>query len=733
MHGRALKLLQAGTGAALMQALAGALCAVTPLCQVLGYEYAFVAALTAIASVPFVGLRAARRHGWAPVGLGWTLCAAVLSLVPGLVIILINGLRVPPCNVGLGLLLFALMPVGSALTGATMGWLIGALTAGASYAAGCAAVAGGLVTSLMLMLLRLYTEPPIVLFDSLWGYFAGSLYDENIGVPKALWAVRVTTLAMIAAAWCVARANSYPGAKTRATAWCAVLLLGFTSYVAEPRWGSRVNHRDIEAVLSTTAYRPGLVVHLPGDIDPREATLLADDHAYRYRTLGQRMQLAHAPTLHSYVYKDSAQKASLMGAAATMVAKPWLGELHIHGTDAPHPLLAHEMVHALAASWAPWPLRVSARFGLVPNMGMVEGLAVALADPGYGPDVITSARALYAMGLQLPLRQLLGRQGQFWGQAPARAYSQAGAFIGYVEAHHTMATVAALYRSADVEGTLGQTFEQLDEILAAHISAPHKPNEPSQAIARARMNMPSIFARTCAHEVARLRQAAAQMGGNTAAAWQHVVQLTHAPEDELALAWALENGGAEAGALQRMASLADDATLGQVLRAQAMLGLAQVSSMKDDADTAAAQRLCDAVLRLAPYHGVAREAWVTRWALGQAAGTRKKIIALLLGRTSQAAAAVFLHGLSGEPTAQYLLGRMLFAEKAYNEALVQFAAAGSQPYLAIEDERQRLAALAAFRLNQNQIAAGFLAQLAVRPGAYQAWATDFYQRVRAAP
>ena len=64
-----------------------------------------------------------------------------------------------------------------------------------------------------------------------------------------------------------------------------------------------------------------------------------------------------------------------MGGRTTMVAKPWLHEIHIHPAHSPHPVLAHELAHVVAAPFGAPPLQLSARHGLLVNMGLVEGLA----------------------------------------------------------------------------------------------------------------------------------------------------------------------------------------------------------------------------------------------------------------------------------------------------------------------------------------------------------------------
>jgi hypothetical protein len=592
--------------------------------------------------------------------------------------------------------------------------------------------------SLSLMLARLYFEPPIVLFDVLWGYFAGSLYDEAIELPRGLWAVRATTVALVATAhgigWALCR-------NTRASlrvAWLMLAALACQSYVIEPRWGSRIGHRQIQTALSQTLVRPGLVVHLPGDVDAQQAALLADDHSYRRVQLMGRMGLTTAPVLHSYVYRDARHKAALMGGAGTMIAKPWLGELHIHDTSAPHPLLAHEMVHALAAGWAHGPLKISARYGVLVDMGLTEGLAAALAPDGIGPDLLSAARTLYRMDLALPCRTLLGGAQRFWQVAPARAYTQVGALLRFIEARYGMAAVAALYGTGDVTGVLGCSFEQLDQDLRAWLEVPQKPAAPAaEQVARASLRVPSIFARRCPHEVARLRARAAAASPQEAPLWwQRAAALSHqATTDRLGLAQALLGAGQRQAAWPLLDAIAEDAAQEPAARAQALVLKALSRARQSPGGRPEVAEACAQALRLGAHRGVDRQAWATAWADAQPPDVRPKLLAFLGGELPAPQAEAALAALPHDGTAQYLAGRLAFGRRAYDQALQHLQQAGPHPYTPLEAERLQLMALSAFRLGRRADARrAAVALVALGPASlYGPWAQDLVTRLDAAP
>ena len=75
------------------------------------------------------------------------------------------------------------------------------------------------------------------------------------------------------------------------------------------------------------------------------------------------------------------QMPSKSGAANTQFSKPWRSEVHVDGTGFPNGVLKHELVHAMAAGWGAWPFGVTSAFLVLPQTGVIEGLAVAADDP----------------------------------------------------------------------------------------------------------------------------------------------------------------------------------------------------------------------------------------------------------------------------------------------------------------------------------------------------------------
>ena len=72
----------------------------------------------------------------------------------------------------------------------------------------------------------------------------------------------------------------------------------------------------------------------------------------------------------------SEEKKDLIGIGRTLIAKPWRREVYLQMARWPHPVLGHEVVHAVLSEAGRGPFAVAATWGgLIPNPGIIEGAA----------------------------------------------------------------------------------------------------------------------------------------------------------------------------------------------------------------------------------------------------------------------------------------------------------------------------------------------------------------------
>jgi hypothetical protein len=515
---------------------------------------------------------------------------AVLHLLPALLLITLNGLRVQNCDFWEGLTFFLLMPVPSALLAAAAFRWLGRW--------GLLALALSMAASLW----QLYAEPPIFVYDHFWGHFAGSLYDEGITPSRTLILWRAVTLAMCGALALTGRRR----------VWWVGMLLCAEPWLAE-RIGYRVDRADIERELSTRIEIPGLVLHLPPGVANADA--IQRDHAFRLHQLRTSLAITDAPAIHSYVYRDELMKARLMGGRNTMIAKPWLREIHIHGPADEHDVMPHELVHALAGTFTDTLLAVPSRWGIDVRMALVEGLAEAFSPPRGDLDLHTYARALQAVGLAPDLPRILGLGG-FWTQAPRRAYTVAGSFIRFLYHREGIARLRDLYKDGDFQRAYGEPIEVLvdewQDYLRALPLAEH-----DEVLTREQFRTPSIFHKPCAHVIARLQRAARGASPQQAVLLHRQIcqHLGDATQARLDLARALYEAGDASGFSELDAALGASESLSGMQRATLAELRGELAWRADqiDAARAAFAEALEAQVSLPSQ----RLQWVRLWALDQ--------------------------------------------------------------------------------------------------------------------
>jgi tetratricopeptide (TPR) repeat protein len=701
--------------------VAGVLCFV-PLFDLLGYEFSAATALVAAVSATFIGLGAGRDAASGPRAL-WRAGALALAHLRGpLLLISVNALRVRNCDIAEGLAFYVLLPAFGSLYAAAQGVLVARLLHTASRRLRAAAAVLACVAPLAWSLWHLYWEPPIFAYDHLWGHVAGSLYDEVIRIGTPLYAFRAGTALRIAgiAALLIAyeRRVALGPLRLAAAGVAVVLISGAYEATAGPRFGFRVWRSDIEAELSVVEKRDGIVIHLPPGLDVETRDRLADEHAYRLAQLEEALDVDVARTIHSYVYRTPAQKARLMGGSATMIAKPWLGEVHVHGMQSPHLVLAHELVHVVAAEFGTRLLGVSAKWVFGVNLTLVEGLAEALSPERDEVDLDGWARAMRELGIAPDIRAMLSPAG-FWQQAPRRAYTVAGSFVRYLLATYGAEPLERAYAGADFEGAYGKGLDELVSEWETRIDA--RPlSDAERRIAEERFRRRSIFARTCAHEVAQLRAEAARADPQAAVELYRQIcrHVGDTPASRIDLALALRRAGDLDGFLARSAALLEDERLNAVQRSR-LLEL-RADLFWERGELAAARDATRAVLAAHISRAADRLAWVKLWAMDLPADLQQPVRQFLAHEIDPLAAVLILSGARTErpadKTLPYLIAYQLMRVEAFEQALASLGDAAGHPFATIEAERERLVAVALWRLGRLEEAeAAFEAYAAAAP------------------
>ena len=686
--------------------------AAVPLLEVPGLDLGLAAALlSSLVVAPVLGIAAARRALRAagretPGGAlgptlrasGATAAVALLLVAWTLAVAAVRAATTTRCGPLAAWWLFVLVAAPSALLASAVAVAATAVARGRRGRA-AALYAAVVLASAAVTALEAYLGPAAAAYDHLLGVWPGPIYDEALAVDARLALFRAGTLGWSAAAL----AAGVLATRTRgARAGPAVALAAGISaaLLARLAGGGAPTRADLAAALGAVREGPRCVVHLAAERGAADAERALRDCEYDAEAIARALGLARAPRVTVWIYRSPDEKRRLVGAGETSFTKPWLAEVHLHDQGVPHPLLRHELVHALASAAAPGPLRVPARAAVLVDAGLVEGLAVALDVPADGHGVHEWARAMRDLGRLPPVEALLAAGG-FLRAPPSRAYVAAGSFVRFLLETRGAAAVLASYRLDDVARGTGAPLPALEAAWQRHLDGVVVPPALARA-AEARFERGSLFARRCAREIAALERdaAAAAARGRPAEAERALRRASAlsggdpAPLRAAADAWRAADDLGRAEAIAREAIAVAGAAGGRsALRGALLAALGDLRLRAGDPGAAAA-RYREA-LALAPGAAEARALRARLAAAGDAA-LGAAIAPWLLGVGDPAVAASRLAG-SDRGLARYLLARARLSRRAPALALTGMSsidpAALPDASFALELERMRADAL----------------------------------------
>lgn len=758
---RTLLRLRSLRAALLVGAVAGLVLAALPLAGSLGPESALLLALllAPFAAVFGASVVADARKRGVPVSptrlAGRALGGALAIVALPLALLVLNLLRVPACAPLEGLSFELLGPVAGALVSATLGVWAGTVVTSPRRAA---LLAIALPLGEMVMALgRFHASPAVFAYGHVFGWFPGTLYDEGTRVAAPYLALRVGSLTLVAGLLTARAALVDPATQrlsraharrhTARLALAATVLLGFGAIEARAEaLGLRSSTTSIREALGAASTRGRCTAVVPRELPSTETALLAEDCAFRLTQLERSLGVRPGRPVTAFFFRDAEEKRALMGAADTYIAKPWRREVYLQLGEWPHPVLAHELAHVVAGDAASGPFRVGGSLrGLLPDAGMIEGVAVALAwaeRDGFTPH--EWARAMLALGIAPSIEDT---RGLAFLLAPAgRAYTISGSFYRYLLDHHGAEVVRRAYRTGDLAGAAGKPITELAREWRSFLRG-IPITEDALALARLRFARGAIFARPCPHRVAQLhRQLGADLGARDTpraiATCREVLALDPADTGTRAvLAASLARSGAAHDADRELDALARRWGAPAPLLAATHEAIADAAWRRGDLD--AARAALDALASQPRTEDAQRVFEVKRLAL-HAGGRQAELLARLLAAETapDGAYAVHLARSLAEERADglpaYLEARQLAAARHHADAatLLTRALALGLPTRLLTREAERLRATSLWAAGNRAESAVQWAAIAAQedlPEGARIEARDWLVRARLSP
>ncbi|MBX5482525.1 MAG: hypothetical protein IRZ16_11915 [Myxococcaceae bacterium] len=449
------------------------------------------------------------------VALFTALLLLVVALVPPFVTALFRAIFTTQCNPLAHIGFFPLLTLPSALIASATGVLIGFSVR--TWWMALLSWVLVLLASVVVTAWPIYFGPQVFAFNHFGGYFPGPLYDEALFLTPAVYAFRLQTVLIAAAAWlftafCLdmkegrVRRPHFRPASAFLLAAVVAAVVGIEQQ--GPVLGLRTTNAWLAGKLGGLRTSEHFRIHYYRGKDKESLDRLERDLEFRFDQLRAFLGDAPKEPIDVYVYRSAAEKKQLVGAGGTQFAKPWQRALHINDAPFPHPVMKHELLHVMAAPFGSGPFHITARGAVLAQMAIVEGMAVAGDNHVDDLTLHQWAAAMRRRKLAPNVRDLFQPSG-FYGAAANRAYTIAGSFLRFLADTRGTDKLRKLYFSGDFTAAYGKSLDELATEWERFIDAVPL-DARAEAAAWRRFRRPSLFSRPCAREVATLEQAAGE-------------------------------------------------------------------------------------------------------------------------------------------------------------------------------------------------------------------------------
>jgi tetratricopeptide (TPR) repeat protein len=632
----------------------------------------------------------------------------VLLAIPT-VMLGLNSIRVRQCAPGEGLAFMLLGPALGCVLAAAVGIWTGALVGRPRLSIALAAAVP--LGAALFGLWTFYATPTVYVFGAFGGYFPGAIYDDLVRIPDRYLTYRATTILGIVgltllfdALWdpTVGRLRG-SGSPGKILAGVSALAVVMAVYALGPELGHWVSEASLVERLGKTLESENCTVHVPRETRAEDAQRLLDDCDFHFERARRLSGVAGDEPITAYFFRNQSEKKKVIGIGRTLIAKPWRREIYLQLSGWPDPVLGHEVVHAVLSEAGRGPFAVASTLGgLVPNPGLIEGSAVALAwdlrdglDPDQWSRILLERQELPAADDLMSVR---------FSRMPARrAYMTAGSLVRFMMATRSERALTRAYRAGRIDG-----LSALEQAWRTYLgTVPVTDHE--RGIAEVALARPSIFTAVCPHELARLRR---HLGEDTAARDDARIletcdEILTIDDGEAAARaariGALARTGERDAAIAEIESLRDAMNAPKPVVAKALEALADAEWTLGD--YAEAKRLYGELLELPRTDGPARQSEVKQLALASDAPTREVFYSMFV---EGVAAPVRVHlareigALRDDGLGLYLEGRQLWAQREYALALPLLRRAEQRglPTARLTRELQRMVGHTAFALGE---------------------------------
>ena len=304
------------------------------------------------------------------------------------------------------------------------------------------------IAVLLIAFFEIYLNPQVYLYNSIFGYFPGTMYDEGISVDVKLFFYRLLNSIFFFGIFLLFQ-HSIVSRKTRAVVWrrisySLVIAVIFCLFIS-PQWGYSTTFSKLEDELPVTIETENFKIYADQRIEEKELKFIALNQEYFYERISDYTGEEFNEKINSYIFKSSQQKKILFGSGNADVAKPWQRSVYV-SMDSWENSLKHEIAHCVAGKFGWGIFKVAADF----NPALIEGVAEA-CDGFYDElDIHFLASIAYRGNYIIDIPRLFSGFS-FFGNVSGLSYIYSGSFIKFLVEKYGIDNVKRYYKTNDFE------------------------------------------------------------------------------------------------------------------------------------------------------------------------------------------------------------------------------------------------------------------------------------------
>jgi len=365
---------------------------------------------------------------------------------------LISSLLMVNCPITDGILFYIIITLPSFFFGIAVGYLVFVISKKSAYLIFTLAF----ILILVSPLFEFYFNPQIYFYNPIFGFYPGTIFDEDLSVDKLLIAYRLCNIVyfslIIIAAKIICNKNTLY--KLSISGLLILIALIFSAF--KPSFNFATDSKRLNKVLNRTVNSEHFQIHFSDSLYKKNKMIFpALLHEYYLDQIEIQLHEKYPYKIDSYIFDDGTSKRELFGAGNADIAKPWLNQIYLNYSGYAG-ALKHEIVHDAAAVFGTTPLKISQNG----NPAMLEGMAMAIENNYDGYPVHYMAKLAYQAGYQIAINKLYSKMN-FFLQVSSLSYIYSGSFIRYLIDLYGIEKVKKLYGDMDFIKYFGKDINEL--------------------------------------------------------------------------------------------------------------------------------------------------------------------------------------------------------------------------------------------------------------------------------